>query len=83
MSIRLLTAILFAALLIVGSALADPMVKVKDLADIEGVRDNNLVGYGLVVGLAGTGDSPNSIPFTRQSLANMLERLGVNAKDLI
>ncbi len=71
------------ALFLVGGAMAAPMVKVKDLADIEGVRENNLVGYGLVVGLAGTGDSPNAIPFTRQSLANMLERLGVNAKDVL
>lgn len=57
--------------------------RIKDLADIEGVRDNVLVGYGLLVGLAGTGDSVNAIPFTRQSLANMLERLGVNAKDVL
>lgn len=57
--------------------------RVKDIADIEGVRDNVLVGYGLLVGLAGTGDSANAIPFTRQSLANMLERLGVNAKDVL
>lgn len=57
--------------------------RVKDLADIEGVRENVLVGYGLIVGLAGSGDSPNGIPFTRQSLANMLERLGVNAKDVL
>jgi flagellar P-ring protein precursor FlgI len=62
---------------------ADPQVKLKDLADIEGVRDNVLIGYGLVSGLAGTGDSANGIPFTRQSLMNMLERLGVNSKDLI
>jgi flagellar P-ring protein precursor FlgI len=57
--------------------------RVKDIADIEGVRENVLVGYGLIVGLAGSGDSPNGIPFTRQSLANMLERLGVNAKDVL
>lgn len=56
-------------------------VRIKDLAGIEGVRENVLVGYGLVVGLAGTGDSANAIPFTRQSLVNMLERLGVNSKD--
>lgn len=62
---------------------AIPPSKIKDLADIEGVRDNVLVGYGLVVGLAGSGDSANGIPFTRQSLANMLERLGVNAKDVL
>lgn len=57
-----------------------PSARLKDITDIEGVRSNILVGYGLVVGLAGTGDAANSIPFTRQALTNMLERLGVNAK---
>lgn len=52
--------------------------RIKDIVDMEGVRDNQLVGYGLVVGLAGTGDSLNNSPFTRQSLQSMLERLGVN-----
>lgn len=79
----LLAWLVLALLMLAGSALADPMVKVKDMADLEGVRDNVLVGYGLVVGLNGTGDSPNGIPFTKQSLANMLERLGVNAKDVL
>ncbi|MEZ5995124.1 MAG: flagellar basal body P-ring protein FlgI [Hyphomonadaceae bacterium] len=55
--------------------------RIKDVADFEGVRENQLVGYGLVVGLAGTGDSLRNSPFTRQSLASMLERLGVNASD--
>ncbi len=53
--------------------------RIKDIADFEGVRENQLVGYGLVVGLAGTGDSLRNAPFTRQSLAAMLERLGVNS----
>lgn len=79
----LLAWVVLALLILAGSAMAAPNVKVKDLADIEGVRENSLVGYGLVVGLAGTGDSPNGIPFTKQSLANMLERLGVNAKDVL
>ena len=52
--------------------------RIKDIVDIEGVRENQLVGYGLVVGLNGTGDSLNNSPFTRQSLQAMLERLGVN-----
>ncbi len=52
--------------------------RIKDIVDIEGVRDNQLVGYGLVVGLNGTGDSLNNSPFTKQSLQSMLERLGVN-----
>ena len=55
-------------------------VRIKDLADFEGVRDNMLVGYGLVVGLNGTGDSLNRAIFTRESLLGMLERLGVNAR---
>lgn len=55
--------------------------RIKDIADIEGVRNNALIGYGLVVGLAGTGDSSNSIPFTVQSMVNMLEKFGVNSKD--
>jgi flagellar P-ring protein precursor FlgI len=58
---------------------AEAAPRIKDVADFEGVRENQLVGYGLVVGLAGTGDSLRNSPFTRQSLAAMLERLGVNA----
>lgn len=54
--------------------------RIKDLTDIEGVRENQLVGYGLVVGLNGTGDSLNAAPFTKQSLQSMLERLGVNTR---
>jgi len=55
--------------------------RIKDVADFEGVRENQLIGYGLVVGLAGTGDSLRNATFTRQSLAAMLERLGVNAPE--
>ncbi|MEA2978707.1 MAG: flagellar P-ring protein FlgI [Alphaproteobacteria bacterium] len=54
--------------------------RIKDLANIEGVRQNQLIGYGLVVGLNGTGDTLNNIPFTKQSLQAMLERLGVNIR---
>jgi flagellar P-ring protein precursor FlgI len=54
--------------------------RIKDLANVEGVRQNQLIGYGLVVGLNGTGDTLNNIPFTRQSLQAMLERLGVNIR---
>jgi flagellar P-ring protein precursor FlgI len=54
--------------------------RIKDLASIEGVRQNQLIGYGLVVGLNGTGDTINNIPFTKQSLTAMLERLGVNIR---
>ena len=71
---------------IVGAALAAaPMPvmafsRVKDLVDVEGIRDNMLVGYGLVVGLNGTGDSLKNAPFTQQSIQTMLERLGVNTR---
>lgn len=51
-------------------------VRLKDLVSIEGVRENQLVGYGIVIGLAGTGDKQTTI-FTNQSVANMLERMGV------
>ncbi len=54
--------------------------RIKDIVNIEGVRDNQLIGYGLVVGLNGTGDSLNNSPFTKQSLQAMLERLGVNTR---
>jgi flagellar P-ring protein precursor FlgI len=51
--------------------------RVKDLADIAGVRTNQLIGYGLVIGLDGTGDQTTQAPFTAQSLRNMLSQLGV------
>lgn len=54
--------------------------RIKDVVDFEGVRNNMLIGYGLVVGLDGTGDSLRNAPFTRQSLESMLERLGVNTR---
>ena len=76
---------LAAGLLLLGlfGALADARAasaRIKDIVDIEGVRENQLIGYGLVVGLNGTGDSLNNSPFTRQSLQSMLERLGVNTR---
>ena len=63
------------------AAPARAQVRIKDIADVEGVRDNQLVGYGLVVGLNGTGDKLDNAVFTRQSLIGMLERLGVNTRD--
>lgn len=51
--------------------------RIKDLASIQGVRDNQLIGYGLVVGLDGSGDQVRQAPFTQQSLTNMLSQLGV------
>lgn len=52
--------------------------RVKDLATFQGVRDNPLIGYGLVVGLDGTGDQTTQAPFTTQTLANMLANLGIS-----
>jgi flagellar P-ring protein precursor FlgI len=68
------------AALQVGVVPAGATSRIKDLANIEGVRQNQLIGYGLVVGLNGTGDTLNNIPFTKQSLQAMLERMGVNIR---
>ncbi len=66
--------------LMLSAAAASATSRIKDLANIEGVRQNQLIGYGLVVGLNGTGDTLNNIPFTKQSLQAMLERMGVNIR---
>ena len=58
-------------------ALTAKAERVKDLASVQGVRSNQLVGYGLVVGLDGTGDQTSQTPFTLQSIKNMLARYGV------
>jgi flagellar P-ring protein precursor FlgI len=70
------TLILFILLLFVTLTVQSNAARIKDLAYINGVRSNQLTGYGLVVGLNGTGDKSNTI-FTNQSLANMLEKMGV------
>ncbi|WP_315923172.1 flagellar basal body P-ring protein FlgI [Mesorhizobium sp. SP-1A] len=68
------------ASLIAVSTPANSQSRLKDLVDVEGVRSNQLVGYGLVVGLNGTGDKSQNSPFTDQSLRGMLERLGVSVR---
>jgi flagellar P-ring protein precursor FlgI len=68
------------ALVLSGTAPAWAASRVKDIADFEGVRGNMLVGYGLVVGLNGTGDSLRNSNFTQESLVSMLERLGVSTR---
>ncbi len=75
-----LTALVAAFLIAFTPPHAAATSRIKDLANIEGVRQNQLIGYGLVVGLNGTGDTLNNIPFTKQSLQAMLERLGVNIR---
>ncbi|MCB1378754.1 MAG: flagellar basal body P-ring protein FlgI [Alphaproteobacteria bacterium] len=69
---------LLALLLLV--AFAQPTAaesRLKDIAEVQGIRDNQLVGYGLVIGLSGTGDSMRNAPFTEQSARSMLQKLGV------
>ncbi|MGK0570086.1 flagellar basal body P-ring protein FlgI [Bordetella bronchiseptica] len=72
--IPLARAVLVLALLGAGAAHAE---RLKDLASIQGVRGNQLIGYGLVVGLDGSGDQVRQTPFTQQSLTNMLSQLGI------
>ena len=55
--------------------------RLKDIIDVEGVRDNQLIGYGIVFGLNGTGDSLRNCAMLQQSLESMLERLGINTRD--
>lgn len=55
-------------------------VRIKDIADVQGVRGNDLVGYGLVIGLNGTGDTIRNSPYTEEALTNILERMGVNVQ---
>jgi flagellar P-ring protein precursor FlgI len=76
-----LTAVAVALLVISTLAAHAATSRIKDIVEIEGVRDNLLVGYGLVVGLNGTGDSISNSPFTQQSIIGMLERLGVSVRD--
>lgn len=74
---RLLTALLLIA---ITSTTAQAASRLKDIVNVEGVRENMLVGYGLVVGLNGTGDKLNNTAFTEKSLIAYLERLGVNTR---
>lgn len=70
---RILCALL--ALLVPGAVLAE---RLKDISSMAGVRNNQLIGYGLVVGLDGTGDQTTQAPFTRQSVVSMLQALGIS-----
>lgn len=68
----------FMALFLVAGMAQAEAVRIKDLVEFDGVRGNDLVGYGLVVGLNGTGDGIRNAPFTEEIMANLLERLGAN-----
>jgi flagellar P-ring protein precursor FlgI len=76
-----LIGVLLSAAVMATPGAAQASSRVKDIVDFEGVRDNLLVGYGLVVGLNGTGDTLSNAAFTKQSLIGMLERLGVNTRN--
>jgi flagellar P-ring protein precursor FlgI len=69
--------LLSAVMLLVFTLAASAASRIKDITDVQGIRENQLVGYGLVIGLAGTGDSMRNSPFTEQSARSMLQRLGV------
>lgn len=73
------TVVLTGALATANNAAA--ISRIKDIADFEGVRDNQLVGYGLIVGLNGTGDNIKSVDFAKESLISMLDMIGINARD--
>jgi flagellar P-ring protein precursor FlgI len=77
MMLRSLLALLFVALGCTDLAAA---IRIKDITAVQGVRPNQIVGYGLVVGLSGTGDSLRNSPFTEQSIQSMLDQMGVNVR---
>lgn len=72
-----LFALVLCTISLASSAWATP-IRIKDLVEFDGVRGNDLVGYGLIVGLNGTGDGLRNAPFTEEIMVNVLERLGVN-----
>lgn len=67
-------------LALAATAVQASTTRIKDIVDFESVRDNQLIGYGLVVGLNGSGDSMNNAPFTKESVISMIERLGVSVR---
>lgn len=66
--------------LLFSCTVADAAVRIKDIANLKGVRDNQIIGYGLVIGLKGTGDTLRNAPFTEQSLQSMLDNMGINIR---
>ena len=74
----MMRALLCLLCLALPSLVAAGPIRIKDLVEFDGVRGNDLVGYGLVVGLNGTGDGIRNAPFTEEIMSNLLERLGVN-----
>lgn len=72
--------ILSGVILVLSIATADAAVRIKDIANLKGVRENQILGYGLVIGLKGTGDTLRNSPFTEQSLQSMLDNMGINIR---
>jgi flagellar P-ring protein FlgI len=70
-----------AAMIVLGASPALAETRIKDIVTVQGVRTNQIVGYGLVIGLNGTGDTLRNSPFTEQSLQSMLDRMGINVRN--
>ncbi|OIQ03782.1 MAG: flagellar biosynthesis protein FlgA [Zetaproteobacteria bacterium CG06_land_8_20_14_3_00_59_53] len=77
---KIFSILMLAVLLLPCTAQAE---RIKDVADVEGIRSNALIGYGIVVGLNGTGDSATAAPFSVYSIMSMLERMGVSLRDKV
>src|ERR1700733_6517393 len=73
--------LLLAAIACLIAAQAAAAVRIKDIASLQGVRDNQLIGYGLVVGIQGAGDTLRNSPFTEQAMQSMLDRMGINVRN--
>lgn len=80
MILRSIRVVLAACAVAFAASPTEAQTRIKDVVSVQGVRPNQLYGYGLVVGLNGTGDSLRSAPFTNQSIQSMLDRLGVNIR---
>jgi flagellar P-ring protein precursor FlgI len=78
---RALATLLVCLLAVLPGGSATAGTRLKDITDVEGVRDNQLVGYGIVFGLKGTGDSMRNCAMLKQSLESMMERMGVNTRN--
>lgn len=73
--------LLLSLTIFLSATAAEAAVRIKDIADIRGLRENQIVGYGLVIGLNGTGDTLRNAPFTEQSLQSMLDNMGINVRN--
>jgi flagellar P-ring protein precursor FlgI len=76
----MMRALLLVLLVCVLGAPAGAAVRIKDITSLRGARDHQLIGYGLVVGLQGTGDTLRNVPFTEQAIQSMLDRMGLNVR---